>query len=183
MNCFQESKEKVGKVGEMNNFQECYKIAEDGRNEPFWIEIYKKAFPNFTNLMTGKKEYCNSQKYGVDRIIYLENGKTITLDEKVRTKVYQDIALEFISNDTKNSPGWMEKDLSIDYLAYAFLPIKTTYLFDWRMLKRAWEHFNDQWKKEYFISKAENKTYHTLSVCVPIKVLRDACSLSAIIKI
>ena len=170
-----------GRLGVMNDFKECYQIAEDGRCEPFWNDVYKKAFPNITNHMPGKKEYCHSQKMGVDRIIYLENGKVLTLDEKVRTRVYEDIALEFLSNDMSGAPGWMEKDLAIDYLAYAFLPIKTAYLFDWRMLRLTWVKFKNQWKKEFPVIKAENATYHTHCVCVPIRVLRVECSKSAII--
>lgn len=167
----------------MNEFQECFDAAEDGRNEPFWDAVYRKYFYNMTNHMPGKKEYCNSQKNGVDRIIYLENGKTITIDEKVRRKVYDDIALEYVSNDKTKSPGWIEKDLSIDYLAYAFLPTQTVYLFDWCALKRAWNHFKVDWKEKYPTAVAPNPYYNTLSCCVPINVLRDACSRSIIIKL
>lgn len=171
------------KTEKINDFNKCYEIAEGGKCEPFWNDIYKKAFPNMTNHMRGKKEKCNSQIFGIDRIIYLENGKTITLDEKIRTKVYEDIALEFISNDQKNTPGWMEKDLAIDYLAYAFLPLKTAYLFDWRMLKRAWENYKEDWKKKYFIAKAKNEFYYTHNVCIPIKVLMKSCSTASVIKL
>ena len=71
----------------MNVFSESYKFAEDGKYEMFWNDVYKAAFPNMTNHMHRKKEYCNSQIFGVDRIIYLENGKTITIDEKIRKVV------------------------------------------------------------------------------------------------
>ena len=167
----------------MNNFNECYEIAESGKLEPFWNEVYSKAFPNITNLMRGKKEKCNSQNNGVDRIIYLENGKIITIEEKVRTETYNDIALEYISNDTTGSPGWIEKDLSIDYLSYAFLPTKTVYLFDWRMLKRAWNGNKQEWLNKYFIAKAPNEYYTTHSVCVPINELLESCKNASIIKI
>lgn len=136
-----------------------------------------------TNHMRGKQNACESQYNGVDRIIYLENGKTLTIDEKIRSKDYDDILLEFISNDKKNTPGWMEKDLSIDYLAYAFLPSKTAYLFDWRMLKLAWSLYNQAWKDNYKIAKAENQHYVTHSVCVPIRELRLRCANVSIIRI
>ena len=167
----------------MNLFEDCYEFAEGGKCEPFWNDVYMKAFPNMTNQMRGKKEYCNSQIKGVDRIIYLENGKTLTIDEKVRKEVWSDIALEFISNDKFNTPGWMEKDLSIDYLAYAFLPLKRAYLFDWRMLKRAWNNYKTDWKNKYFIAKAENEGYVTHSVCVPIEVVLKSCQTAVIIQL
>jgi len=172
-----------GKLGVMNDFNECYNIAEDGKCEPFWDLVYKTAFPNMTNHMRGKNEKCNSQNNGVDRIIYLENNKVITIEEKVRTGVFEDIALEYISNDTKDSPGWIEKDLSVDYLAYAFLPTKTAYLFDWRMLKKTWNIYSKEWKNKYFIAKAENYGYNTLSVCVPINILLESCKNASIIRI
>lgn len=165
----------------INDFNECLEVAENGKQEPFWKDVYKKAFPNMTNHMRGQQKYCLSQSNGVDRIIYLENGKTITIDEKIRTKVYSDILLEYISNDKTNSPGWMEKELTIDYLAYAFLPIKTAYLFDWVFLKRAWNHYKETWIKKYPKSNALNKGYSTINVAVPIDVLKNACSISAII--
>lgn len=176
-NLFEEETEKI------NDFDKCYEIAEGGKCEPFWNDVYKKAFPDMTNHMRGKKEFCKSQIMGVDRIIYLENGKTITIDEKIRTKIYEDIALEYISNDQKNTPGWMEKDLSIDYLAYAFLPSKTAYLFDWRMLKRVWGKYKEIWKEKYFIAKAKNESYITYSVCIPIDLLMKKCSIASIIKL
>lgn len=173
----------------MNIFSDSYKFAEDGKHEQFWNDVYTTAFPNMTNHMHGKKEFCNSQIFGVDRIIYLENGKTITIDEKIRKVVRPDIALEFISNDKKNTIGWMDKDLSIDYLAYAFMPIKTAYLFDWRMLKRVWSYYKTIWIDEYFIAEAKNYDkngnylYTTKSVCVPLDIVTKKCNGASIIKI
>jgi len=167
----------------MNDFNKCYNIAESGKLEPFWNEIYHRAFPNITNLMRGKKGKCNSQDKGVDRIIELENGRTIKIEEKVRTESYNDIALEYISNDTINSPGWMEKELAVDYLAYAFLPTNIVYLFDWRMLKKAWNTNKTKWLNNYFIAKAPNENYTTYSVCVPIDELLESCKNACIIKL
>lgn len=167
----------------MNLFKQCYELAENGKCEPFWNDVYQKAFPNMTNHMRGKQHASASQYNGVDRIIYLENGKTLTIDEKVRSKDYDDILLEFISNDQKNTPGWIEKDLSIDYLAYAFLPSKTAYLFDWRMLALAWAQNKEAWKDNYKIAKAENLHYTTHSVCVPIREIRLRCANVSIIRL
>lgn len=189
MNYLPEIKGQDGRLGVMslirkiNDFNECYEMAESGKCEPFWEEVYKRAFPNMTNQMRGKQSTCLSQQNGVDRIIFLENNKTINIDEKVRKETWNDIALEYISNDKKNTPGWMEKELFIDYLAYAFLPIKTAYLFDWRMLKRAWVFYKESWIKKYHKVKALNKTYTTISVAVPIEDLRNACSIAAIIRL
>jgi hypothetical protein len=133
--------------------------------------------------MPGKKEFSNSQVLGVDRIIYLENGKCLTVEEKVRTRVYDDVLLEYISNDQTNRPGWIERELTIDYLAYGFLPNKTVYLFDWNFLRRAWHENKEDWKERYHIAKAPNKTYTTYSVCVPIDIVKQECQNASIIKL
>jgi hypothetical protein len=176
-------KERAGQLGVMNNFKEDLEFAETGKNDPFWKEVFKKAFPNMTECMRNTKGKCKSQQDGVDWIIYLENHKTITADAKLRREQWKDIALEYISNDRKNTPGWMEKDLCIDYLAYGFFNVKTVYLFDWRMLKRAWDHYKEIWKKQYQNIKALNEGYRTHSVCVPIDVLITKASLASIIKL
>lgn len=166
-----------------HDFSDSYKLAEDGKCEPFWNEVYKKAFPNLINHMRGADYACVSQSNGIDRVIFLDNGKVLTIDEKIRAKFYPDIALEFISNDKTNAPGWIEKDLSIDYLAYAFIDKKQAFLFDWNMLKRAWAYWKEDWKERYFIAKAPNKHYNTLSVCVPIDVLIMAVSRASVIQL
>lgn len=168
-------------MGKIHDFNESLAIAEDAQTEVFWVHVYKKAFPDMIGEIKGKQRYTDSQIRGMDRIVVLENGKPITIEEKVRTKVYDDILLEYISNDNLNRPGWIEKDLSIDYLAYAFLPNKTVYLIDWRALSKAWDKHKEEWKKRYKIAKAGNKTYNAYSVCVPIDTLLEACKKANII--
>jgi hypothetical protein len=159
------------------------KFAEEGKNELFWNSIYKKAFPNMINHMRGGLKKCNSQDKGVDRIIYLDNLKVITIDEKIRREEWKDILLEYLSNDRKNTPGWMEKDLAIDYIAYAFLVPQIVYLFDWRILKLAWDKNKLLWQKTYGTKTAPNQGYNTLSIPVPIDILLKSCSETSIIKL
>lgn len=44
-------------------------------------------------------------------------------------------------------------------------------------------HFRETWIKKYDIKEAKNKSYTTISVAVPIDDLRNACSISAIIRL
>lgn len=166
----------------IHNFNERLAYSEAASCEPFWDAVYHKAFPNLINHMQ-----CNgntaSQRQGVDRVLHLSNGKTLYVDEKKRTQVYQDILLEYVSVSTTGAPGWMEKDLMIDYLAYAFMPTKRVYLFPWLMLRRAWLHYRDEWIDQYPRVVAMNREYETYSVAVPIKVVQKAVSLSSIIDV
>lgn len=166
----------------MNDFKEQLKYSENASHEPFWQAIYKKAFPDMVSNMVcdGNNQ---SQRLGIDRVIHLKSGKTLYVDEKKRTKEYRDVLLEYISNDKTGAPGWMEKDLLIDYLAYAFMPSRRCYLYPWQMLRRVWIHYKNAWIQEYKIPPAKNRYYNTLSVAIPTKVLNDAVKTAMIIQL
>lgn len=173
----------------IHDFRQQLEWSEAAGYEPFWGAVYKKAFPNLVNHMMCSGDTA-SQRMGVDRLLYLANGKIIAIDEKKRKEQYPDILLEYISVNTTGAPGWMNKDLAIDYLAYAFIPTKRCYLFPWPFLRRAWLHYRDQWIEEgekksngFRIVEAKNVKYKTLSVAVPIKAVQDAVQLAAIIDV
>jgi len=166
----------------IHDFKEQLSYSETASDEPFWDAIYRKAFPNMVNHML-----CNgdtqSQRMGIDRLIMLASGKVLTIDEKKRKEEYSDILLEYVSVDTTDAPGWIEKDLSIDYLAYAFMKTKRVYLLDWLALRRAWGHYKEEWLSKYTHITAQNNGYKTLSVAVPIDVLKSAISLATVIQL
>ncbi len=157
-----------------------------GGHELFWSAVYQKAFPNLQHL-----ELCDDltkQKQGVDRVLYLSNGNVLYVDEKKRGRIYSDILLEVLSNEERNTPGWIEKDLTMDYLAYGFLPNKRCYLFPWPILRRAWLQFGDTWKRKYGVRRSSTQVgftgiYHTVNVPVPIDVLQRAVTTAAIIDV
>ena len=155
----------------MNNFRE--QLKESNNQEDFWDAVYRQAFPALVNHMPGPGK-TESQDKGIDRILLLSSGQILLIEEKMRFGVYPDILLEFTANDRTNAPGWMEKELIVDYLAYAFLPTRTCHLFDWPSLQRAWHRHKAQWKKEYGIRTAENPTYNTLGVPVPVREIERA---------
>lgn len=166
----------------VHNFNERLRYSQQASAESFWNRVYTKAFPDMVNHMP-----CNgntlSQRLGIDRVIHLSSGRTLYIDEKKREKVYSDILLEYISNDSSGTPGWMDKDLQIDYLAYAFMPTKRVYLFDWLMLRRAWLQYKDTWLNKYERIPAKNEGYTTWSVAVPIPVLHKAVRTATIIQL
>jgi hypothetical protein len=166
----------------IHDFHERLAFSEAAGTEPFWDAVYRKAFPTLVGHMqtTGATA---SQRAGIDRVIHLANGKTLYVDEKKRERDYADILLEYVSNDRTGAPGWIEKDLAIDYLAYAFMPSQRCYLFPWLILRRAWIGFGAKWKEQYKPVKAQNNTYATWSIPVPILVLRRAVSTAMIIDV
>lgn len=173
-----------------NDFYEDLKFSEKASEEGFWQEVYQKAFSDmaFAQPVKGK---IQSQYLGIDRVVHLGSGKTIYIDEKKRRKDWGDIALEYRhEGPSYKAPGWMNKKLLIDYLAYAFMPSKTVYLLDWLSLKRAWRKQGAAWhdmakNKEggFFVSEAPNKNYTTYSICVPIPVLLEEISKPIIVEL
>lgn len=170
------------KPTKVHDFHEQLEWSQRASDEPFWDAIYKKAFPDMVGHMVSTGNTA-AQHNGIDRWITLKNGSVLRIDEKKRLTVYPDILLEHISNSKTNAPGWMDKDLSIDYLAYAFMPIKRVHLYPWLMLRRAWLHYRETWLEKYRIVPAKNVGYITYSVAVPIKVLRKAVGTAAIIQL
>ena len=155
-------------VAKVNDFKAQNNRSHSEEATRFWFSIYNQLFINMVCWMTPSQR-CNAQFMGIDRVILLDNGKSICIDEKLREREYPDILFEYISNDVTGTRGWMDKDLSIDYLAYGFINSKKAYIFDWRVLKRVWSIYKKRWIVNYPTKKALNKGYSTLSVAVPIK--------------
>jgi len=154
----------------VHDFSERLNWSEAQSDDPFWAAVYRKAFPTMV-AMLGNRDDNEAQRRGIDRFVALKNGRVLRIDEKKRSKDYPDMLLEHISQDAQDRPGWMEKDLDIDYLAYAFMPSHRCYLWDWLLLKRAWNHCKLDWLQRFPRVEAKNATYTTISVAVPIKEL------------
>lgn len=163
-----------------HDFKQKLAWSQQASDEPFWNAVYRKAFPDMVNHIVSQGNTW-AQHLGIDRYITLKNGQVLRVDEKKRNAVYRDVLLEFLSNDRAGTPGWMEKPLSIDYLAYAFMPTRQVYLFPWQPLRRAWLENKDKWLKTCRIVKAQNEGYWTHSVAVPIIRLQIAVKNAAIV--
>lgn len=157
----------------IHDFRERLAWSEAGGDEPFWRAVYAKAFPDMVNCMPCPGDTV-SQRMGIDRVVLLSSGKTISIDEKKRARTYDDILLEYVANDVTGAPGWIEKPLAIDYLAYAFMPTQECFLFPWDLLQRAWLQYKPAWLATYGTRRAPNRGYGTLNVPVPRRVLRAA---------
>lgn len=183
---------------QVRDFSTDLEFSEKASCEPFWKAVYDKAFPNIVNQMPCPGDTV-SQRMGIDRLVMLSNGFTIAIDEKKRRDNYGDISLEYrhVYANGDTSPGWIEKDLSIDYLAYAIMPTLSCYLLPWQTLKRVWNTKGKEWtrlgietfkarekaKKEakgkrydypkngFDISISPNRGYKSYGVCVKPDIL------------
>lgn len=164
----------------MNNFSSDLEYANIDREE-FWLPRYKKAFPTMIGTIPLPMD-CAGQRMGIDRIIQLSSGQTLRIDEKIRRKCYPDILIEYVSNDKTKAPGWIEKDLAIDFIAYACEEDGgRTYMLPWLLLKRCWGNYKEEWIEKYGEVIAKNDGYNTISVPVNKGVLLEAMRVAMII--
>jgi hypothetical protein len=166
--------------GLVHDFHERLAYSEAGSHEPFWDAVYRKAFPNLVSHTPCPGDFA-SQRMGIDRVIVLSSGDILKIDEKKRERQYEDVLLEYLANDMSGAPGWIEKDLAIDYLAYAFMPTRKCLLLPWLTLRRVWAGYGKRWLNTHPIIKAQNKNYKTLSVAVPIAELQSAVSKAMLV--
>lgn len=140
---------------------------------PWWEETYRRAFPGFAGMVSVRDDGW-AQRGGIDRVITLKSGRVITVDEKVRDGSWGDILLERWSDEARRVPGWVQKDLACDFIAYAFAPEQTCYLIPFLPLRRAWIEHGRTWCRRHPTIRAQNAGYVTASIAVPIDELFTA---------
>jgi hypothetical protein len=139
----------------------------------WWLDVYREAFPDLA-VSTSVRNDGWAQRGGIDRVLTLNSGKTLTVDEKVRSSEYNDILLEYWSDEGRKIRGWVAKDLACDFIAYAFEQSGRCYLLPFQSLRRAWRKNGRVWVGSYRRVVAQNKGYVTVSVPVPTAILMDA---------
>lgn len=154
----------------VHDFDECLRMSHAAEDLPIWKEVYSEAFPTMVGMHNHRAD-GDHQRQGVDRTIVMENSKVIYIDEKVRGvskktgKVYDDILLEFLSDERRGTPGWVCKPLLSDYIAYAIVPLGKCYLLPVLQLQLAWDRYKDSWLRRKWL-RAINKGWVTVNVAL-----------------
>ena len=159
----------------IHDFEESLAKSHAYANAPWWLDVYRLAFPDLESAVNVRNDGW-AQRGGIDRVLTLSSGKTLSVDEKVREKDWPDIALEYWSDREKKISGWVAADLACDFIAYAFVPSQTCYLLPFQTLRRAWRENCKEWVGKFPKITAQNNGYETVLVGVPIPVLMKALS-------
>lgn len=161
----------------LHDFRQSLALSHEHEDAEWWPVVYAKAFPGFVSMVSVRQDGW-AQRGGIDRVITLKSGKTVTVDEKVRAQDWDDIALERWSDRDRRAPGWVQKDLACDFIAYAFIPSQRCYLLPFLTLRRAWILEGKRWCElaeegsgGFRVVLAKNKTYTTESIAVPVDIL------------
>ncbi|WP_230207026.1 hypothetical protein [Novosphingobium sp. Gsoil 351] len=121
----------------VHNFRTSLALSNSYSDAPWWLDLYRIAFPTLVSAVSVREDGL-AQRGGIDRVLTLACGRTYTVDEKVRTNEWPDILLEQWSDEARRSPGWVQKPLACDSIAYAFAPSRRCYLLPVAPLHRAW---------------------------------------------
>lgn len=157
----------------VHDFNESLRRSHAASDLPIWLEIYRQAFPNMQAAIDHRQD-GEHQRAGIDRSVILANSKQILIDEKVRWKAYDDIALEYWSDRDRQIPGWVCKPLRCDFICYAIAPTGKAYMLPVQQLQQAWLINGQQWRKRYRDCLAQNRNYVTVSCAVPVKEVFSA---------
>lgn len=164
-------------------------------NDPFWGEVYRKAFPGFYHRIVVTDRTLQHQ--GVDSVVQLKGGGKIYVDEKVRevkdkrgrtmTPETHGILLEEWSSVREGKVGWWRADLQTQFIAYAFLATQQCLMIPFQALRRTRVEFGNEWltlasqNKQGFrevrsASRRGADEWETYSIVVPVNRLKAALS-------
>ena len=172
--------EPVGNEGRIHRFADSLRLSESFSEAPWWTDLYRKAFPSLVSAVSVRDDGW-AQRGGIDRVITLACGRVFTVDEKVRTNDWPDILLERWSDEQRATPGWIQKPLACDFIAYAFAPSRRCYLLPVAPLQRAWRMNGRHWIDLYGERRALNPGYRTSNVPVPIETLMGAIAAAMVL--
>ena len=160
-------------VSRVHRFSESLALSNAYADAEWWIPIYRQAFPKLMTAVSIREDGW-AQRGGIDRVLTLQCGRTYTVDEKVRTENWPDILLEHGSDEERRIPGWIQKPLACDFIAYAYAPTETCYLLPVAPLQRSWRQRGREWIVAYGTRRARNPGYVSVGVPVPRDVLMQA---------
>ena len=167
-------------VPSVHRFRDSLALSESFTDAPWWSELYRKAFPSMVSAVSVRDDGW-AQRGGIDRVITIACGRVFTVDEKVRTNDWPDILLERWSDEVRAKPGWIQKPLACDFIAYAFAPSRRCYLLPVAPLQRAWRLNGRHWIDQYGERRARNVGYCSSNVPVPIETLMGAIAAAMVL--
>ena len=163
-----------------NDFRADLKYSHSQSDAPWWREVYTSAFPNLQS-MTDVRADGWAQRGGIDRVLILSSGKRVDIDEKVRRSSWPDVLLERWSDADRKKPGWVQKDLACDFIAYAWETRQECLLLPFLTLRKVWLENGRDWIERYKTIRAENRSYTTESIAVPTETLVSAIAESMLV--
>lgn len=114
---------------------------------------------------------------GRRKLIYFD--LKVRPDDKPWLKEPKDIFFDYISDEAKKTPGWIELPLACDFILYIWLPIKHAVIFPFLPAAIVWKVHKEMWLKMYGSKRVPNKGWVTLGCPIPLSVLFHSMDLDA----
>ena len=156
----------------VHSFQNDLQGSETDELQKWWERRYKR-FPGIVSLVRNQADN-EAQRRGVDTLVFTANDRVFRIDEKCDTYPPKNYFLEYVSVDRFGAPGWIEKPLSCDFIAYGFINHNRCDFLPWPLLQLAWQQNGELWKRTYRPSSVQNSSYQTKGVPVPRGVVWNA---------
>ena len=169
-------------MSKIYSFDDNLDFSQKNQRDPRWNQAYHEFFPGLSHI-----EFVSESKYqdgGVDKIIYMKDGKQYNIDEKVDKKGYIRFPIEIIQDSITGRPGWAVKEGQMtDYIAYLVRPKQDYYLISYKELTGALRKNYQRWLDDahnsrngflYRVVKNDKEggvVWHTHNICVPLRFL------------
>lgn len=158
-----------GGMSYLNNFVIDLEYSKNVGLSESLNRAYFNQFPHLVKIMPVTDIHL--QKSGVDKILILDGGKQIYVDEKIRRKDYKDILLEEYSDFDRKVNGWLSRKKYTDYISYIIPSSGIIYFLPFLLLQKVWVNHYKRLLSAYGRKFALNRGYRTSSIPVPPGVL------------
>jgi hypothetical protein len=174
---------KIGAV--THDFHERLEFSATLSDEPSWVEFYRGIWPDMVSATRLDRD-SEWQRDGIDRVVFLSNGRQQLIDEKKREATdpqgqpYLDVLLEEWSvfhrdTDPRNRTGWaLDRRKRCDFVAYAIPLARRCYLLPFELSRLAFTEHRSDWARTFGTRDARNHGYVTRNIPVPWKTLHAA---------
>jgi hypothetical protein len=178
-----DSHPNIGSV--VHDFHERLEFSARLSDETSWVGFYQGLWPDMVSSSRLDRD-SEWQRDGIDRIVFLKNGRQLLIDEKKRQKTDQhgrpflDVLLEEWSvfhrdGDQRNRIGWaLDRRKRCDFVAYAIPLAHRCYLLPFELSRLAFEVHRSDWGRRFGTREAKNDGYVTRNVPVPWGTLHAA---------
>lgn len=137
-------------MSRVHDFTERLNWSEHLSGEAAWVEFYRRVWPDLLSAVALDKD-SKWQRWGIDRVIFLPNGRQETVDEKkrdFRPRPFDDFLLEEWSDVGRQKPGWsVDGEKRCNWIAYAIPQLKKCYLLPFELLRITCQVNLEQWRR------------------------------------
>lgn len=163
---------------------------------PFVLAKMAKAGMPVKTFQSIPKTNKQLQYKGIDRILYLQSGKILKIEEKIRSKDWGDLLIEIvadpryadfnpdtgaISHTHLRGIGWIYKDYSCELIAFFNADTEDGNIFSWKKFQKVYFDNIVEWyqlaidnKCGFALKDAKNKDFSSHNIAIPKKAFLDA---------